>query len=604
MPPKAKKIDPELQAKQFEQWKESDEYRIWSELQIIYKSMENNISETSKDLTGNWQVYHDKLLEVCQIFKCKSKLKQIEHCHMRSAFFAVEDVEINKTVVKQYLDGFYYSVEKQDKDRAKHVKELFAKIARTLEDHKFFDINAENYIAERKAFVGLLNDFLKKLPILIKSSHKVIEEKLMLVLGPLRALLEINKKMMFFDLVNTSNQARQTKDFILKADIEQYCICLQEAQRLLLESKAISCNPNVKLIFNKLGYEGWQQNKIESFYLTPLQEAFDKMRNNLLCLMLKGINYYKAPLMDNTQFVEDVKELIDAELIAEHLMGTSLKRDQLNFTYKVLSVISNSNAQAKEFLIKRDDNCIKGSIPKLITYHTILYMRAWKDRKIADELKEQKLQQKTQPLAQSNLFEAQSAMSGLSPDKKRQADDDLRKKEEDNMKIQEKLDFEKYGRFWIWEYYAQDQMKANFEECVELIRHINQAVQQDIEDVIIKEGMVPKNRPRQVQQNDPSQMFNKLQEKDNANIYVIQRRPPELWNYPKIVEEQHEFRAIAKPRDCYKDGRIQILESKMEQLSTHLENNKPQSWNELIHRVIDALSNQYNKKPSAIEPGK
>ena len=31
---------------------------------------------------------------------------------MRSAFFAVEDVEINKVVVKQYLDGFYYSVEK------------------------------------------------------------------------------------------------------------------------------------------------------------------------------------------------------------------------------------------------------------------------------------------------------------------------------------------------------------------------------------------------------------------------------------------------------------------------------------------------------------
>jgi hypothetical protein len=73
-----------------------------------------------------------------------------------------------------------------------------------LEDHKFFDINSENYLAERKAFVALLNEFLKKLPIFIKSSHKVIEEKLMLVLGPLRNLLEINKKMMFFDLVNTS----------------------------------------------------------------------------------------------------------------------------------------------------------------------------------------------------------------------------------------------------------------------------------------------------------------------------------------------------------------------------------------------------------------
>jgi hypothetical protein len=31
----------------------------------------------------------------------------------------------------------------------------------------------------------------------------------------------------------------------------------------------------------------------------PLLEAFEKMRRNLLCLMLKGINFYKAPLKDN-----------------------------------------------------------------------------------------------------------------------------------------------------------------------------------------------------------------------------------------------------------------------------------------------------------------
>ena len=50
--------------------------------------------------------------------------------------------------------------------------------------------------------------------------------------------------------------------------------------------------------------------------------------------MLKGINYYKCPLKENEvifysnkQFVQDVKELIDAELIAEHLLGNELKRD-------------------------------------------------------------------------------------------------------------------------------------------------------------------------------------------------------------------------------------------------------------------------------------
>lgn len=30
---------------------------------------------------------------------------------------------------------------------------------------------------------------------------------------------------------------------------------------------------------------------------------------------------------------------------------------------------------------------MKGSIPKLIAYHTMLYMRAWKDTKIEDEKK-------------------------------------------------------------------------------------------------------------------------------------------------------------------------------------------------------------------------
>jgi len=53
----------------------------------------------------------------------------------------------------------------------------------------------------------------------------------------------------------------------------------------------------VRRIFNKLNYENWEINKIESFYLLPLKKAFDKMKLNLLCLMTKGINFYKIPLV-------------------------------------------------------------------------------------------------------------------------------------------------------------------------------------------------------------------------------------------------------------------------------------------------------------------
>lgn len=81
-------------------------------------------------------------------------------------------------------------------------------------------MNSENYQSERKNLQTLLNEFSKKLPLLIKISHKLIEEKLMQVTAPLRALLEINKKLMFFDLRNTTNRDRMIRDFIVKADIE------------------------------------------------------------------------------------------------------------------------------------------------------------------------------------------------------------------------------------------------------------------------------------------------------------------------------------------------------------------------------------------------
>lgn len=144
-------------------------------------------------------------------------------------------------------------------------------------------MNAESYMADRKNLVTLLNEFLKKLPILIKLSHKIIEVKLFEVLAPLNRLLEINKKMMFFDLRNIDQRSRLVRDFMLKviyysyiqADINEYCLALQDCQRILTDSKSIPANPNVKLIFNKLAYEGWHKNKVESFYLLPLQNCFD-----------------------------------------------------------------------------------------------------------------------------------------------------------------------------------------------------------------------------------------------------------------------------------------------------------------------------------------
>lgn len=79
--------------------------------------------------------------------------------------------------------------------------------------------------------------------------------------------------------------------------------------------------------------------------------------------------------------------------------------------------------------------------------------------------------------------------------------------------------------------------------------------------------MIPRKDRQNKELKEASEALNKLRSKDNANLDSKMRRPPELWNYPKvnylnikIVEDKHEFRSIADPKKCYIDGRIEHLE--------------------------------------------
>ncbi|EGR27128.1 hypothetical protein IMG5_201530 [Ichthyophthirius multifiliis] len=157
---------------------------------------------------------------------------------------------------------------------------------------------------------------------------------------------------------------------------------------------------------------------------------------------------------------------------------------------------------------------------------------------------------------------------------------------------------EQFGRYFLLENFVSEEKKALFESCVEDLRNINPAVQQDIEDTIICYGFTPdKNR------NDPAikeakEKLYELNIYDNSDYNVKFVRPPELWNYPEAVQK-HKFRSIAKPKDCYLDGRIEALDEKLNQLKEHLISFKPQNWREFVLRIVDVFKDQYNKEVSA-----
>jgi len=174
MPPKQRRVDPEVLAAQFEQWKNSEEYKQWRDLLTLYKKFPA-LTETSYVVTGKWQTFHDELFKFVQTIKAKNRLKEFKHEWIRSFFFAQEDKEEENIIIK--YDGIKCAADKQYADASYHLRHKFMEIIGFLE--KIDDLTAENYQNEKKALVKAVNEFCKNLANFIKKGHKhIYEEKL------------------------------------------------------------------------------------------------------------------------------------------------------------------------------------------------------------------------------------------------------------------------------------------------------------------------------------------------------------------------------------------------------------------------------------------
>ena len=160
------------------------------------------------------------------------------------------------------------------------------------------------------------------------------------------------------------------------------------------------------------------------------------------------------------------------------------------------------------------------------------------------------------------------------------------------------LEMEALGRYWIWENYCDDEYKnKHFEEGVEMLRHINPAVHQDIQDSIIRDGMLPRKERQNEELKSAADTLKHMKTYDNSMKAENMQRPPELWNYQKVIEEEHKFRSIADPKKSYIDGRIERLDELIINIGEHLRKHDQREWNELMRRVIDYFKNEPDDNP-------
>ena len=154
---KGKKVDPEVQKKQFEDWKLTEEYTKWVKLferkNELKKDYPHDVTTTTEDLTGDWQDFEDKFFDFCKTFKVKTKLKELKHEFIRSIFFASEEKD------NKWCDGMSCFVTKEYADKARHLRGKFVEIWNALDE--IYDYDQTTYMAAKKKMAKDLAEFLK-----------------------------------------------------------------------------------------------------------------------------------------------------------------------------------------------------------------------------------------------------------------------------------------------------------------------------------------------------------------------------------------------------------------------------------------------------------
>lgn len=122
-------------------------------------------------------------------------------------------------------------------------------------------------------------------------------------------------------------------------------------------------------------------------------------------------------------------------------------------------------------------------------------------------------------------------------------------------------ELEKYSRFLVWPDFLPEDKHKEMLEASKLLRIINKAVVQDLEDFIITTGMEPSGTfylQHKKEALADQWALTKMQNAERERK-VFENRPPNLWNEPTSLMDKHEFKCSANPTKIYTDSRVTDL---------------------------------------------
>lgn len=320
-----------------------------------------------------------------------------------------------------------------------------------------------------------------------------------------------------------------------------------------------------------------------------------------------GVLFVKYIVENNVELKNDVKDMIKKDVKAQWLVGDELKQDQFNFLYEVVKVVYDSALRDK--LIARDKEVKEEVVPQLLAFKSLMVIRNIQLKKAA-ELKHAKLkaEREGKPLEEakdaSNMTEEEIVAQQMENEKNNggigKSEAQLAAEEADRQRAI-------YGRYWVWDGYFNERNKETWLATVEMLKHINIHVLQDLEDYILLQGFKGE-KPAQIEKIIDNDHRERVQNKkkllgkdgedferdakveDRKRRFMNGIRPPNYWNFfedgAATLKVKHVLRYDADPRKAYVDGRIEKILENLWAIGRDLTHYADMSYNRLAKETF------------------
>ena len=86
----------------------------------------------------------------------------------------------------------------------------------------------------------------------------------------------------------------------------------------------------------KLNLHDWEKIRPLCFYIQPLKNQIESVREELLGMKKDGIDHIKYPLANNEHLQALTVDMVTKDEKCEWILGNDLKIDQIKFLYEVI----------------------------------------------------------------------------------------------------------------------------------------------------------------------------------------------------------------------------------------------------------------------------